>query len=400
MSDEPPTIFLSAAEASGDEHAAKLITALRRRLPEARFVGVGGEKMAAAGCEILLDLTAKAQMLGGPFLKAYFWWRTVRRIQRTIRRLRPALHIPVDSPALNWHLAKAAKQAGATVVYYIAPQVWAWGTWRVRKLARLTDHVACILPFEQRYLRHRNVQATFIGHPLFDDMPARPDALPDLIDAWTSGTWRVALLQGSRPGEIRAHTPALVAVAEEIARRFPKATCTFTARTAPCADMIRKAAGEADVDIAVARTREILADSHFAVTVSGTVTLEVAHFGVPMIIFYRASRLGYNLIARWFIRTKLFSLVNILAGRAIVPELTPWFGKTRKVTDAVLELMSDPGALVDAREDLLATADELQVAPPHTASDNAAALICSVLASAGATPATKPAPPAADPNPA
>jgi lipid-A-disaccharide synthase len=382
MSDAHPTIFLSAAEASGDEHAAKLITALRRRLPEARFVGIGGEKMAAAGCEILLDLTVKAQMLGGPFLKAYYWWRTIRRIQRWIREIRPDLHIPVDSPALNWHLAKAAKQAGATVVYYIAPQVWAWATWRVRKLARLTDHVACILPFEQRYLRHRNVEATFIGHPLFDDMPDRPEALPDLIDAWTNGTWRVALLQGSRPGEIRGHTPALVAVANEIRRRFPKAQCTFTARTAPCADMIRKAAGDAEVDVAVARTREVLADSHFAVAVSGTVTLEVAHFGVPMVIFYRASRLGYHLIARWFIRTKLFSLVNILAGRAIVPELTPWFGNARKVTTAVLELMSDPGALVDARADLLSIADQLHAPPPQTASDNAAALICNVLGSA------------------
>ena len=384
MSAESPTIFLSAAEASGDEHAAKLITALRRRLPEARFVGVGGEKMAAAGCEILLDLTAEAQMLGGPFLKAYFWWRTVRRIQRSIRDLRPDLHIPVDSPALNWHLAKAAKRAGATVVYYIAPQVWAWGTWRVRKLARLTDHVACILPFEQRYLRHRNVRATFIGHPLFDDMPDRPEVLPDLIDAWTNGTWRVALLQGSRPGEIRGHTPALVAVANEIARRFPKATCTFTARTAACADMIRKEAGDTEVDIAVARTREVIADSHFAVTVSGTVTLEVAHFGVPMVIFYRASRLGYALVARWFIRTKLFSLVNILAGRAIVPELTPWFGNPAKLTAAVLELMGDPGALGDARADLLAVVDGLCVTPPLTASDNAAALICDVLTS-GAT---------------
>ena len=225
------TIFLSAAEDSGDEHASNLIRALLQRCPDARLVGVGGEKMAAAGCELEADLTKRASMTSGPLLELGYWIRTVRRLRRTICRLRPDLHIPVDSPALNWHLAAAAKGSGAKVFYYIAPQVWAWAPWRAKKLARLTDHVGCILPFEQPYLRHRRVHATYVGHPLLDTLPDRPDPVVDIAEAWAHGSWRVALLAGSRPHEIRSHAPTFLAAADEIARRWPGARCTFATRT-------------------------------------------------------------------------------------------------------------------------------------------------------------------------
>jgi len=276
MLDHPITIFMSAAEASGDEHAARLIESLRLRVPEARFIGVAGPRMAEAGCEVLADLTRQASMIGGPFLRIPYYVRTIRRVQEQMRELAPDLHIPVDSPAMNWHLADTAKSIGAGVVYYIAPQVWAWAPWRVRKLARLTDRVACILPFEQRYFRDRGVKATYVGHPLFETLPERPAELPDLAEAWSEGSWRVAMLPGSRPGEIRHHTPALLASAAKITRRWPRARCTFTARTDQAAQAIRRASGNTDVNVAVGRMREVLSQSHFAVAVSGTVTIEVA----------------------------------------------------------------------------------------------------------------------------
>jgi lipid-A-disaccharide synthase len=376
MSERPLTIFVSAAEASGDLHASNLIRAILRRTgPQAvRLIGVGGPMMAEAGCELVADLTKRASMTGGPLLQLGYWYRTVRRLQRTIRDLRPGLHIPVDSPALNWHLAAAAKQCGSKVFYYIAPQVWAWAPWRVHKLARLTDHVGCILPFEERYLRHRNVRATYVGHPLFDTLPPRPDPLPDLLDAWSSGAWRVAILPGSRPGEIKGHIPAFLDAADAIHRRWPKARCTFTARTEDCAASIRALAAGRDVDIAIGQTRETLAASHFALAVSGTVTLETAWFGVPMVIVYRASRIGYNLIGRWLLRTPHLSLVNILGGRRIVPELMPWHGNRRQVIDAVLEAMDDLGNLVETRQSLLDMTAPLKGDPQHPASDTAAAL--------------------------
>jgi lipid-A-disaccharide synthase len=379
-----PTIFLSAAEASGDEHAARLIDALRRRLPDARFVGVAGDRMAAAGCEVIADLTRKASMLAGPILRLGYYVRMVRRIQQTIRTMRPDVLVPVDSPALNWHLAASARQVGTPVVYYIAPQVWAWAPWRVRKLARLTDAVACILPFEQRYLRDRGVNATYVGHPLLDTLPPRPAVLPDLAEAWYEGTWRVAMLPGSRPGEISGHTPALLEIADLIRRRSPKATCVFSAYSENCAEAVAKLCEDPEVEITVGKTREVLASSHFAVAVSGTVTLEAAYFGVPMVIFYRTGlvvRTLRRLLGKRAVPTPYFALVNILAGRRIVPEFMPWRGNVGPVKEMVQEVLDDLGYLFEARRNLLEVTESLRVPPPQTASGNAADLIIKVMES-------------------
>ena len=378
MNADRPSIFLSAAEASGDEHAAHLIRAIRRRLPGARFAGVAGEAMAEAGCEVVADLTAKASMLAGPLMDLPYYIRQVRKIQQTIRRMRPDVLVPVDSPALNWHLAAAAQSVGVPVTYYIAPQVWAWAPWRVKKLARLTDRVACILPFEQEYLRRRGVAATYVGHPLFDTLPPRPAEPPDIVDAWWTGQWRVAMLPGSRSGEIRGHTPALLETARAIRSRWPAARCTFTARTKENASAMRRICEPREIDVAVGRTREVLEGSHFAIAASGTVTLEVAHFGVPMVIFYRAAlplRMLYTTAAWWLLRTENFSLVNILAGRRVVPELMPLRGSSRTLAAAAMEFMADPGALIETRRRLIELVDPLRVEPPNSAADNAAELV-------------------------
>jgi len=378
MTEQPVTIFFSAAEASGDEHASHLVRSVRARLPEARLLGVGGPQMADAGCEILTDLTRKASMLGASILRVPYYYRLVRRLQKTIRELRPDVHVPVDSPALNWHLASAAKAAGSAVMYYIAPQVWAWATWRVKKLRRLTDRVACILPFEQRYLRDRGVRATYVGHPLFDHMPDRPAVLPDLAEAWHDGTWKVALLPGSRLAEIRHHSRALLAVAHAIRDRWPQARCTFCARTDHCARAIAGRVKNAPGEIAVGKTREVLARSHFAVAASGTVVLEVAHFGLPMVVFYRTARL-IKLLARPMIRTPHLSLVNILAGRRLVPELMPWHGNVGALKAMVLDMMKDLSGLYEARGALLEVVRPLRIEPPGSATENAAELIVELL---------------------
>ena len=385
MTDRPVTIFISAAEASGDERGAELIRALRRRRPQAHFVGAAGAKMAEAGCEVLVDMTRYASMLAKGVFQLWYFIPTILGLQRSIRRIRPDIHVPVDSPAINWHLASASKAIGTPVVYYIAPQVWAWAPWRVRKLARLTDHVACILPFEEQYLRDRGVKATYVGHPLFDTIPPRPDPLPDLTEAWLEGTWRVALLPGSRPGEIHDHTHALLDVSQAIRKRWPQAQCRFIAHTESDVGAIRRAipnGRQGDVEIAAGKTRQVLAESHFAVAKSGTVTLELAHFGVPMVVFYRVHRLAraiHRFAGPWAVPTEMFSLVNIMAGRRIVPELIPWRGNLGRLREMVLEVMDDLGYLVEARQNLLEVINPLRVASPQTASDNAAEVICRVL---------------------
>ena len=379
MSDRPPTIFISAAEASGDERAGQLVKAIRDRLSSVRVIGVGGEAMAAAGCEILLDLTHRASMVGAVVPRLVYYIRTIKRLQKQIREIRPDVHVPVDSPGINWHLAAAAKSCGSAVVHYIAPQVWAWAPWRVKKLRRLTDHVACILPFEERYLWDRGVKATYIGHPLFDTLPPQAGPLADLVEAWSRGTWRVALLPGSRPAEIRNHTAALLSASKVIRQRWPDARCTFAARTPLCAETISRECNGAEVEIAVGKTREVLSGSHFAVAVSGTVTLEAAHFGVPMVILYRTNRLGYELIGRWLLRTPHLSLVNILAGRRLVPELMPWHGSHRKLNAMVTELMEDLGCLFETRQSLIELVRPLRAVPPATAAGNAADLVLDVM---------------------
>ncbi len=380
-----PTFFLSAAEPSGDLHAAGLVRALQRRFPGARFLGAGGPRMKDAGCELLIDLTGQASMLvGGPLLKLRFWLRTIRQLRQQMRDAKVDLHIPVDSPALNWHLAAGAKEAGIRVFYYIAPQVWAWAPWRVEKMRRLTDHVGCILPFEQRYLRDRGVEATYVGHPLFDHLPPRADPLPDLAEAWYEGTWNMVFAPGSREGELKGNVKAFLEVAAKVKRRHSKARCLFTVATEDAAQRVRTAAQGQDIEIVAGRTPEILSRAHFALAKSGTVTLEAAWYGVPMVIPYRTSRLLSllnRLLGRWFVKTPHFSLVNILAGRRIVPEIMPWHGSGKVLTRMVLEVMDDLGYLFETRQRLLDLVTPLRVAGDRTASDNAADLIAGLLGS-------------------
>ena len=374
MSDRP-IIFITAAEASGDAHAAGLIAALGRRLPGARFVGIGGPAMAAAGCELLAEPVRRAAMTTGPFTQLGYFWKLLRRVKRAIKDVRPAVLVPVDSPALNWHLAKAARRRNVPVVYYVAPQVWAWAPWRVRKLRRLTDAVACILPFEEDYLRRRGVNAHFVGHPLFDELP--PADPRDLDEAARTGRWRIALLPGSREGEIKRHAPALAEVMDRLRRRRPEAEFTLTAGSDAVAEMIRRHARRDDLPLAVGDTPAVLARSHFAVVASGTVTLEVAHFGVPMIVFYHVPKWQYRLAGRWIVRTPHLSLVNVLAERQLVPELMPWYGDAAVLADAAEEMLDDLPRLKRTRSELL----EL-VAPLHrqaAAADGVAELVVKTM---------------------
>ncbi|MFP4353589.1 MAG: lipid-A-disaccharide synthase [Phycisphaerae bacterium] len=383
MSDtKPPTFFLSAAEASGDLHAANLVKALKRRCPDARFVAAGGPRMARAGCELLVDLTEKAEMLGGPIFRVRYWLKTIRMLKRQMAECGANLHIPVDSPALNWHLAAGAKEAGIPVFYYIAPQVWAWAPWRVEKMRRLTDQVGCILPFEQRYLRDRGVEATYVGHPLFDHLPPRKDPPPDLAEAWYEGAWNMVFAPGSRPAELKGNVRAFLEVARKIKRRYSKTRCIFTVANEQAAEQVRAAANGQEIEIVAGRTPEVLSEAHFALAKSGTVTLEAAWYGVPMVIPYRTSRLLSvlnRLLGRWFVKTPSFSLVNILAGRRIVPEIMPWHGSAKILKSMVLEVMDDLGYLYETREKLLDLVNPLRVEPPRTASDNAADLALKLI---------------------
>jgi len=378
MPDGNPVFFLSVAEVSGDNHAAALIRSIRSRVPGATFVGAAGPAMQKEGCKSIVDLTASASMLGNVFSKIFYYRRVIKQLQASIREIRPDVFVPVDSPALNWHLAKAARSASVPIVHYIAPQVWAWAPWRIRKLRKLTDHVACLFPFEERYFQDRGVPATFVGHPRFDSpVQRREPSDPTLQEAWVDGNWKIALLPGSREGEIFSIAPAMSVVSDAVAARWPEAQCTFIAADDLAAERIGKATGRDDLCVSTGNFEEVLSESHFAIVASGTASLEVASLGVPMAVVYNISRwqkVVWSLIVRRLVRTRHLSLPNILSGRRIVPELMPWFKSPDQIVDLVFKLLGDYGWLFATRNKLHDLTASLHI-EGSTSSEKAAELI-------------------------
>src|SRR5688572_11565447 len=223
--DRPKRVFITAAEVSGDLHASHLIRALREMDPTVVVEGHGGPRMRDAGATIHTETTARAAMGLGGVGRAREMYRLLRRTRDRFRADPPDLQVCVDSSAMNLHFARVAKTANPAapipVLYYIAPQLWAWREGRMKKLRRWTDRLACILPFEEAYFRSHGVNATFVGHPLFDavDEPRRHKSQPREFDDAPV----VGLLTGSRRGEARGNFARMLAVAERIKNEFPNA---------------------------------------------------------------------------------------------------------------------------------------------------------------------------------
>ena len=354
-------IFITVAEVSGDQHAAQLVRSLRALDPTLEIDALGGPRMREAGANILYETTRGAAMgVGGmgrvvELLRVFRWLKSAYFIRR------PAdLQICVDSPAMNFHYARAAKERGIPVLYYIAPQLWAWREGRMKKLRNWVDEVACILPFEQEYFRQHGVNATFVGHPLFDELPK--DRVVDPASKYPNRPPIVGLLPGSRAQEAKLNFPHLLDVARRLADAIPD--ISFRVPTLPATDSIVNqilsenpllgAEGQPLVKVALEQFDHVVPQCDLCLTVSGTATLHVAAFGVPMIVVYRGSRLVWNLVVRHLVKTRTFSLVNLLAPERqhIVPEFIPWFGSNNPVFQAALEMLRSPEKLADQRAQL------------------------------------------------
>lgn len=347
-------MFISAAEVSGDRHAADLIAAIRQQHPSATFFGVAGPAMQAAGCEAIDDWTARATMLVGAVRLAGEAFRLVRRVGRLMRERRPDLAILVDSPALHLPMAKHIRPSGCPVLYYVAPQLWAWAPWRIRKVRRRVDRMAVILPFEEQYFRSRGVAADFVGHPLVSQLAAqtrRPEQVQELQDL---GRPLVACLAGSRKHVVREVLPGQIEVARAITKAHPKAAFIFAAADDRTVGMIASAlAGESFTHrIEMGRNTDVLSAADFALCASGTATLEVAWHGVPMAVMYNGSKWGYRLVGRWLITTPHLSLVNILAARRIIPEFMPYYTSTAPIIEEALAILVDPHRQSQMKTDL------------------------------------------------
>jgi lipid-A-disaccharide synthase len=337
-------VLLTAFEPSGDEHAAPLIAELRRRRPRLPIAAWGGPRMQHAGAA-LIERTGEAAVMGLPGPRAIFEHRAIlRRIRRWIDEHAPDILVAVDSPAANFPLCAHARRRGMRVVHLVAPQVWAWGVWRVGKLRRRTDLVLCLLPFEQDWLRARGIPAMFIGHPRFDsplDLAPPGDPLP-------AGSPRIALFPGSRPGEIARNLPVLLDTFRALRAERPGTAGVLGVTSAGAERVVRRLAesggGWPDaLAVAVARTDAIVHWCDLALVVSGTATLQVARQGKPMVAVYKSSRLLYHLVGRWIVRTRFFTLPNLIADREVIPEFVPHFGGAEPI-------LREARAILDSQE--------------------------------------------------
>ncbi|MFZ4574543.1 MAG: lipid-A-disaccharide synthase, partial [Phycisphaerales bacterium] len=352
----PRRLLFTAFEPSGDDHAAGVIAELRRRHPNLEMFAWGGPKMERAGATIV-ERTGDDAVMGVPGLaKIREHQRINARIADWMARNPISAHVPVDSPAANFPICEIAKSHNYKVVHLVAPQIWAWGRWRIHKLRRMTDMVLCLLPFEQRFFEKRTVPARFIGHMLFDKT-LDLEHLDDRAEQFGEGKPRIAMMPGSRPDELRRHLDLLLDAFVIIKQKHPAARGVIAAGNAVVKALIdqlvaaRPAGLPADVSIVVQETDAVIRWCTIALVKSGTVTLQVAKQLKPMVVFYTKANPLFFLAARAVLSTKLFSLPNVIAGRRIVPEFIPHWGGADPIADEALRLLGDPAAAERQRAD-------------------------------------------------
>jgi len=318
--------------------------------------------MAAAGAEVV-QLTGADAVVGLPGLQKI---REHQRINRDIaewidKHPDVRLHVPVDSPAANFPICKIAKERGLTVVHLVAPQLWAWGPWRINKLRKRTDLVLCLLPFEEPFFKQRGVPARFIGHPLFDE-PVAAERYAERARELPEGKPKLAILPGSRPAEIRRNFPLQLAAYNELSKGRPRLRGLVAATTEDVRETLYSLAsgmgGWPDgLDVRVAETDLVANWADLALVVSGTVTLQVARHGTPMVILYKTNKATYTAIGRWIITTDYFTLPNLIAGREVIPELVPYFEGPERLAREAEGLLNSQSAMQEQRNQLQAIVD-------------------------------------------
>jgi lipid-A-disaccharide synthase len=359
VSDADRPILITAYEPSGDALAASVVAGLRHDQPGRPIVGMGGDKMAAAGVRLIEHTTSRAAMLGDALGEVREHRRRTAVLKGWLERHRPALVVPTDSPAANWATCVMTRRLhpDTPVMHLAAPQLWAWAPWRVRKMRRLSDGVLCLLPFEPAWFEARGVPATFVGHPIFDrlaDRPPRPLPWPAAMQPPSEQASVLAVLPGSRRKEVTRNLPDMLRAIGEVVAAGIDVRPIVALHDESHRVMVTRLLKVIDptpcpVPIVVGRTPDVLAAADAALTVSGTATLQVAAQGVPMVIVYRVGAAGWHAVGRWIIKTRTFTLPNLIGqhlgrGDRVCPELVPHFGGSGPIAAALGGLLADPDA--------------------------------------------------------
>lgn len=341
-----PRVMLSCGEPSGDLYAGALTAEIRRLSPRAEVFGLGGRRFAAAGGRLTADLAGLAATgLTEALSVLPRTWRTYRRLVRAARTERPDVFVAVDFPEVNFRLGAAVAALGIPVVYYIGPQAWAWRGGRFRTMRRFVTRALVIFPFEEPLYRAAQIPVAFVGHPLLDLTPQAADR-----ETFRRGQGLdpqapvLALLPGSRPNEVRRILPDLTDAARLVRDRLPAVQCVVArapglpdALFEPLAALGR---GGAAARLVESQTDAVLAAADVVLTASGTATVQTAIHERPMVIVYRLSALTWWL-ARRFVKVKAFGMVNLVAGRTVVPEYAQAAFKPAVVAADAVRFLTD-----------------------------------------------------------
>ncbi len=365
-------MLISAGEASGEMYGAQLIQALRRREPSLEFVGVGGERMRAAGCRTVVDARDVAVVgLGEVVTRLPRIWREFRKLIRSIEQERPEAAVLIDFPDWNLRLARELHGRGIPVIYYVSPQLWAWRPGRIEQIQRYVRKMLVIFPFEVEWYRQHGMEAEFVGHPLADLCSAAGSA---------AGATNIALLPGSRRKEVAMNLPTMLRAAASLGPDhgfvLPVAnTLDHQWMRSRVGMYAPRGLGQIEIlDDAGAALRL----SRAAIVASGTATVEAAVVGTPFVMVYRVSRLTW-LLGRRLVKVPHFAMVNLIAGREIVPELVQSGFTAEKVVASLQEIIPNGPARDRMLAGLAEVREKLKAGSDRPAAERAAEAVLAAL---------------------
>ena len=337
-------VMIIAGEASGDLHAAKLVREVNQKLNNIQFYGIGGKNMSEAGVETLVD-SAELAVVG--LFEVLAHWKTIsaalKKMQHLLRTNPPDLLVLTDYPDFNLRLAKTAKECGVKVLYYISPQVWAWRQKRVFKIREIVDMMAVVFPFEESFYRKFDVPVRFVGHPLVDEVHASSDQI-SLRNEFLLDNDKpvIGLFPGSRHSEIKRLLPIIVESAKQIIADKPDSQFVIPVASTLKEEDILPYFEDTEFDMRVIhhRSHDVMQACDAIITVSGTVTLEIALMQKPMVVINKISAFSYFFVGR-MLKIDHIALCNIVAGKRIVPELIQKDAQPDKIANTLCELIDN-----------------------------------------------------------
>ena len=375
----PKELLIVAGERSGDLRGAELVSALAALDPRVQLFGIGGDRMRAAGVELVHDITEIAVTGFVEVLRSLPRFRRVfHDVVRAARARRPDAAVLIDFPGFNLKLAAKLRALAIPVIYYISPQVWAWLPGRVTRMARCVNKMIVIFPFEEELYRRAGMDVEFVGHPLIDAL--KPEVAPDAFRARHNvpkGAKIVALLPGSRRNEVAHNLPVMLAaarlIADELKARHVPATRFFLPLASPALRaIVEPRVGRAGLTVLDGQAYDVIHAADAAIVCSGSATLETGCAGTPLVVIYRTSALTY-LIARRLVRVEHIGMINILAGERVAPEYVQRAARPGPIARDIVRFLTDEAHAAATRAKLLAA--RARLGPPGAAARAARAVL-------------------------